>query len=527
MSSEFAVDTNETPKPRRLTAAAASGMSWSYLSVGAIAVIQLVYVTVMSRLLDPVAFGLMAIANLAINFGHYFTRMGVAQALIQRPTITRDDVRAGFTAGLGLGVICFVVLWVVAPWVSGFFTEPDAIPLLRLMGLHFVFAGLAITSQGLLRRELRFRELAISQVASYFLGYGVVGLSLAAAGGGVWSLPAGVLTTHFLAFVFQYLWSRHPVLPTLQVRQFRSLYSFGARVSLLNFMEFLGKQLDTFSVGRYTTTALLGQYSRAFVVVNLPLSQHLSQALSRVLFPSFSKIQDDAKRLKRAYLSVLTLGGMIMFSLAAGMAVAAREIVLVLLGGQWDTAATVIPFFAFAIAFNIMTYFADLLGQAKAELNKILALQVIYLAVLAAGYVAVSGLGGVVPFAAALVLGEVGRHVAFLVLMGRLIGLRFAEVARAYAPAVVAASGVGIVIALGRQALLAVDAPVVLTLAAEIGLGAIALALFTRLNPFPNVRTELRTRLQAANLIGGRKRFRTRVVRLLVGPERLPAKAAP
>lgn len=506
-------------RPQRLTAAALTGMGWSYSTSIAIGIIQFIYVAVMSRLLAPRAFGVYAIAMLCINMGNSFARMGLAQALIQRPSISRDDIRAASTAGIAFGFILFLLLWVVAPWIGYFFREPQAIGVVRLMGVHFIFLGFGVTSHGLLRRELRFRQLSIAHVASYALGYGIIGISMALAGMGIWSLALGVLSAHLFQALFQYGCVRHPLRPTLRLRRFSHLYSFGTRVSLVGLLEFLGRQLDTFAVGRYTTTGLLGQYSRAFILVNLPLSQHLSQSITRVIFPGLSKIQQNPRRLKRAYISVLTLGALLLFPVGAGMAVAAREIVLVVLGEQWDIAVTLVPFFSVAVVFNIMTKFAELVCEARAELNKVLCVQMGYIVVLAAAYIAVSGFGEPAPFAAVLAVSEILRHIAFSTLLWRVAEVRPREVVQAYAPALVTTAGVALAVLVGRQAALIDGFPVVGVLAIEILLAAFVLALCTRFNPFSGARRELWERLRVAGVLQTPNGSRQKLVRLLLGQE--------
>jgi O-antigen/teichoic acid export membrane protein len=510
-----------------LTAAALSGMSWSYSTSILIAIVQVFYVGVMSRLLSPRAFGLYAIALLAMNAGNTFAGMGVAQALIQKPEVTRDDIRAAATSGVGLGLLFFGSLWALAPWIAGFFTEPDAVPVLRVMGLHFLFLGFGLTAQALQRRAHRFRQVAISQCVAMVIGYGIVGPVAAQAGAGVWSLCAAVLTSHFLEAGIDYAWVRHPLRPLFARRAFRDLYGFGARISFHTLLEYLGKQLDTFAVGRYASTALLGQYTRAFVLVSLPLSQHLRQAITRVMFPGFSRIQGDTQRLTRAYLSVVTLIGTLMLGVAAGMAVAAREIVLVILGGQWDVAIRLVPFFAVAVVLNVMTRFSELVCQAKARLNALIALQSVYLVLLGLAYVAVSEWPGVLPFAVALAVSEILRHLAFTWLLRRLTGLRFGDVAMAYAPAITTAACVAALVYLGRLTLHIPGVPLQVVLAVEMVCGGIALALGIRFNPFRRVRDELFERMIAAGLIGKRRSWKTRAAMLLVGNRPLPTAAAP
>ncbi len=499
-----------------LTAPTVSGLRWSYVASIGTAVIQLVYVAIMSRLLEPAVFGLMAIAHLAVQFGFQFARMGVAQALIQKRDLVRDDVRAAFTASVALGSAFFGVLWALAPFIAGLFSEPDVVPVLRASGLTFLIIAVATISQALLRRSLRFRELAIIQLASYLLGYLGAGVGLALAGAGVWSLVGAFVGTWALQWLMQYARTRHSMRPLLSVKRFRSIYSFGARVSLIRVMEFLGKSIDTVAVGRYTTTALLGQYNRAFYLVQTPLYNGIAQSLQTVLFPGFSRIQNDDARLKRAYLSVLGLGGLTMFPVCAGIAVAAQEIVAVVLGDGWDVVATIVPFLTLAYGCNLMSKFAELLCEARAELNKVLTLQTSYLALLVALLVLAAG-GPVWGFALAVAVGEVIRHGTYLVLMRRVLAVRFAEVARCYAPAALAATAVAATISAGRHLLLAQEAPVVLVLVVEVALGALSLGLCIRFNPMPEVRHELRRRLASAGVLDGGGGFSSRVATALVG----------
>lgn len=504
-------------KPRGLAVATFSGLRWSYVSTATVAIVQLLYVSVMSRLLSPEAFGIYAIAMLTVAVGDLFAQMGLHQAIVQRTSISRDDIRASATAGVVTGFALFALLWIVAPFISAFFDEPAATPVLRVMGANFVFVGLGVTSQGVLRRELRFRTLSIAQIAAYLVGYGLVGIGLAVAGAGVWSLAAAVIAVHVVATAIQYASVRHPLRPILRVRRFKALYSFGARTSVIGIVEFLGRQLDTFAVGRYAATSLLGQYNRAFVLVNMPLSQQVSGAIMTVVFPAFSKIQHDVPRLVRTYLGVMALGGMLIFPVSAGMAAASRELVLVVLGNQWDVARQLVPYFAVAVSLNIMTKFSRLLCQAKAELNSVIWIQVIYLVLLAAGYVAVSGLEDVRAFAAVLAVGEAVRHVALGVMVRKVIGVRLRDTLQAYAPAFVAAVVVAVSVGVTSRLAQYEALPTAVLLILEMAIAALALAASIRLNPFSWVRTELGAGFRAAGLLEDPRRASARIVRALVG----------
>lgn len=504
------------PPDASLTGRTLSGLGWSYLAAALNAVVQIAYIPVMSRLLDPRDFGLMAIANLTVNFGFYLARMGVAQALIQRPTITPSEIRASATAGWLTGGGCALLLWFTAPQIAGVFNEPDAIPLLRVMAFSLLFSGLAMTGQALLRREMRFRELSFIQIG-YAVSGAIVGLIAAFTGAGVWSLVYAALTGTIMQFVLQYARAPHSLRPLFRFREYKDLYSFGARVSLIRLGEFAGKNLDTLAVGRVASTASLGIYNRAFHLVNLPLSQYLSGALTSVLFPGFSRVQADPERIRRVYLSVIRLGAVVLFPICAGMAVASREIVLVALGGQWVEAIVLVPLFAAAAALNIMSELSRLLAEARSKLNSLVVLQVGYLFVLGV-LLALAAVGGGEPwmFATALATGEVVRQFAFMLLMRRVIAVGMGEVLLAYVPAVFAAAIVAGGVATARFGLLSV-LPALPLLLVEVVSAAGSLLLGIRFAPSRVVRRDIGVRLRSAGLIGANRLVLTRLASVLLG----------
>jgi lipopolysaccharide exporter len=144
-----------------LTAQTASGLSWFYLATLTLIVANLAYTATVSRLLVPADFGLMAIANLVVLFAQYFARMGLASALVQKPDLSEEEIRAASTAGIAVGLACLVLIWILAPAFAAVFRAPALPPVLRGLGVSFVFMGWSTTGLGLLRRELRFRTMSI------------------------------------------------------------------------------------------------------------------------------------------------------------------------------------------------------------------------------------------------------------------------------------------------------------------------------------------------------------------------------
>src|SRR2546422_3055748 len=93
-----------------------------------------------------------------------------------------------------LGLVLGAILWVLAPQIAGFFRIPAVEPVLRTFAWTFPLAGLSLVAYAVTQRALRFRWLAIVDVVSFGVGYGVVGVTLALLGFGVWALVAAEMS---------------------------------------------------------------------------------------------------------------------------------------------------------------------------------------------------------------------------------------------------------------------------------------------------------------------------------------------
>lgn len=466
------------PRQHNLTGTTVGALKWTYLAVAVTAGMQLVFTAIMGRLLTPDAFGLVAMAVVALNLGQHFAQLGVGQAIIQKSAVTTEEIRASFTSSTGLGLLFAALAYLVAEPIASLFGDRALIPVFRAMGVTLLMTGVGITAESLLRRQLRFRELAYRDMLSYAIGYLGVGIGLAVADFGVWSLVAAAVTQSAIKSVVCYITVLHDVRPIFRWRAYRPLYSFGTRTSVIQILEYFGENLDVLAVGRYATAALLGNYNRAFVLVNLPLRQ-LMTGLSKVLFPSFSQIQNDVPRLRRAYLSGAGAAAGLLVPLVSGIGVAANEIVQVILGPQWEPAITVLPLVAVAGALHVMTHFSGVACSARAELSKKMVLQVCYVMVL--GLLLFLAMGsGLWAYAAAFAMAQLFRQAGYMYVMNRVLGIRSAEFRSIYGRAVIAGAITAVVIFFARLAMVALSMPVVFVLAVEVLLGAVSLVALLR-----------------------------------------------
>jgi len=420
------------PAPEGLTAKTLRGAKWSYLSTFVNAGLQIGVTAILARVLAPSAFGLVAMAGVVLNFGSYFAQMGVGQAIVQRRVLTREHIAAGLWASVLIGAAFSAFVWVAAPLAAAAFNSVELSLVLRVMGLTFFVGSTSNVAGAILQREMRFRALAICDIGAYVVGYAGVGVFTALSGFGVWSLVVAAFCQRSISSICYNALARPPAAPVVSWRPYREILGFGSTVSVIGFLEFLNGNLDTMTVGRFAGSTSLGYYSRAQNLTAVPL-HYMSASLVSVLLPSFSSIQADTVRLRKAYLSVITVFAGVGLPIAFGMSGAAREIIAVLLGPRWSAAVPVMQIAAVASAAALLTHFGGMALEATAHLRDKLAMNIAFLIFFSSLLVGLSRFG-LVGYALAFAMSQVLQHAVYATRIGVLFHVPARDNVGAYVP---------------------------------------------------------------------------------------------
>ncbi len=312
---------------------ARTAANWRFLDTGTSTGLQMVTSIILARLLMPDDFGILALATMVTGLAGVFRDLGLGQALVQRKEIEPVHTTAAFWGALIMGTGMCGLVMAAAPYVGSYFQEPRMAPVLRVISLAFLISPWGAVPRSLLQRELDFKRLFFAGIAGSIF-YGAVGISMALMGYSYWSLVVALLTllvveTIAICVVTGYL---PPVIPSL--RGIRDLYSFGVGVTGVGLFDYIACQIDYFVIGRRLDASALGLYTRAYQLITYPLSK-LSFSLYPVLFPTFSHMQDELERTRRAFGRVLTVLALPSFPALCLLAVTAPELVPLLLGSQW------------------------------------------------------------------------------------------------------------------------------------------------------------------------------------------------
>lgn len=301
---------------------------------------------VLARLLSPADFGLVSAGLLVINFCAIFSQGLVGPAVVQHPALRDEHVRSAHAISVLGGIALLAVLWIAAPAVASALRADDLTPIVRALAWILPVQGLGAVAEALLRRSLRFRVVASVRMASYAVGYGVVGIGAALLGAGLWSLvaanaaQAGLNTTLLLV--------RQPYPKRLRIERTaaRELLGTSGGIILGNLGSYAARNGDNLVVVRWLGVAALGLYERAYALMTMPATL-VGQVLDDVLFPALAQIQSDRARVATAYRRCVAGVALVSLPLSAVIVIAAPEIVWLILGPKWGAAA--VPFRILAV----------------------------------------------------------------------------------------------------------------------------------------------------------------------------------
>ena len=398
-----------------------SGIRWTALATLTNVTFNLGYTAVMARLLAPSAFGLIAMAQIAIRFLSYFAQLGVGPALVQKPELAEQDIRAALTLSVAVNALLFAMMWLLAPLAGSLFNNTEIIPILRGLSAAFLFSGFSVVSMSLLRRNLKFKQLAVVETASYIVGYGFVGIGGALQGLGVWSLVFAVIGQEAVTLAVSYAYVRHSLRPISAWTEMRHFLNFGSKYSVIGFLEYIGGNLDSLLIGRLQGETMLGFYNRAQTLVRLPM-HHVGNAIGKVLFPVLSSAQADKQKLAHAYLAGWVLIGSLATSISFALIPAATDAVLTLLGSQWISIIPIVEIAAIAVPFAFLTVLSGSVCDAQGLLWPKLAIQFLTITILGLAIYLLQH-EGASGFAKAMVITEAIRLALYVVLHFRRLPL--------------------------------------------------------------------------------------------------------
>lgn len=332
------------------------GLAWQFLQGLICQIVSFSVSVVLARLLMPSDYGVVAIAGMFLILTGIFINRGMGSALIQKKDADDLDFNTVFYIGLFLSLVLYFLVFILAPFISSLFSTPLLEPVLKVLALGMPIGALSGVQNAFVKKEMQFKKLFVSNMFGT-ISSAIIGLWMAYSGFGVWALVAQSLTTTILNTLMLFLiidW--HPKL-VFSYSRFKSLFSFGWRMTVVEVLITFFYQLKGYVIGYKYTAANLAFYNRGEGLPGI-LFNNINGSITSVLFPALAKLQDDKLALKNALRRSMRISSFVLMPALFGLAAMSDKVIPLLYSEKWSPA---IPFMQVICFISC----SDILGMAN------------------------------------------------------------------------------------------------------------------------------------------------------------------
>lgn len=310
-----------------------SGFFWRYLERCGAQGVNLVVSIILARLLLPEDYGLIALVTVFITILNVFVDSGLGIALIQKKNADDLDFSSVFWFNLAWCALLYLLLFLCAPMIAGFYQKSELTPVLRVLGLQIVISGVKNIQQAYVSRTMQFRKFFFATLGGT-IGAAVIGIWMAYHGYGVWALVAQQLFNATVDTIILWIivkWRPHR---EFSFERLKGLFSYGWKMLASALLDTTYKELRQLIIGKKYTSADLAFYNRGRHIPDLIVT-NIDASINSVLLPTMSKEQDDREKVRGLTRRAIKTSTYIMAPLMMGLAFTCEPMIRLLLTDKW------------------------------------------------------------------------------------------------------------------------------------------------------------------------------------------------
>ncbi len=324
----------------RLRELTLTGLKWAFGARLFKQISQFIITIILARLLSPSDFGIVGMVTVFTGFATIFSDMGVNLALVQKKHVKEEHLSSAFWVTVASGVLISIVFVFLSPAIASFYNNQSLKPVIQVFSLNFIFASFSVVQQSVLQKSMSFKKIALSESVAVFIS-GVIAIIMAFYGYGYWSLVFQTILFTILNVVILFLLSPWSPKFIFSWNSFKEIIYFSANVTGFNVINYFSRNSDYLLIGKFLGPVSLGYYTLAYKLMMIPL-QNISSIFGKVVFPAFSKMQEDLPRLRVAYLKVIKAISLVTFPLMLFIFGISKEFIIVIYGVKWERVIPII-----------------------------------------------------------------------------------------------------------------------------------------------------------------------------------------
>lgn len=310
-----------------------SNFVWRFFERVGAQVVAFVVSIVLARILEPEAYGSVALITVITAILQVFVDSGLGNALIQKKDADNIDFSTVFWANLFFCVVLYLLLYFASPLIGKFYGEEELVLYIRVLGITIIISGLKNVQQAYVSRKMLFKKFFFATLGGTAIA-GIIGIIMALTGMGIWALIAQQLINLTIDTIILWLTVKWRPEPIFSVQRFKALFSFGWKLLVSALLETIYTNVRQLIIGRMYSSSDLAQYNRGRQFPYL-IIQNVNTSIDSVLLPAMSNEQNDRIKVREMTRKSIKISTYIMAPLMIGLIAIGETLVKLILTEKW------------------------------------------------------------------------------------------------------------------------------------------------------------------------------------------------
>ena len=295
--------------------------------------VSLIVSIVLARLLSPDDYGIIALITVFTTILQVFVDSGLGTALIQKKNADELDFSSVFYFNIIMCIILYGLMFLISPGIAMFYGENKLTPVIRVLSLTIVIAGLKGIQQAYISRNMLFKKFFYATIGGTIIS-AIIGIGMAYSGYGVWALVVQQLSNSIIDTIILWITVKWRPKFCFSWNRLKGLFSFGWKLLVSALLDTGYNSLSNLIIGKIYSPSQLAYYNQGDKYPNVIVT-NINSSIDSVLLPALSSEQDDVEKVKIMTRRAIKTSVFLMAPLMMGIAFAADTIVKVTLTDKW------------------------------------------------------------------------------------------------------------------------------------------------------------------------------------------------
>jgi len=336
------------------------------------------------KFLFPEDYAVIGLSSFFTSLLWSFSKNGIATAIIREANVTESLMREFFTLAIVAHTAFFLLLQIIAPYLSDLYGDPRLEDVVRVSSLTFLISLIGYVPAVTMNKEMNFKRLTIVDTIADSVG-AVSTVLMAWQGLGYWSIILGIVAMELVRQIGYLIRAQRWVWPGKFSSDIKPILNFSWKSASQATVAYSIFNLDVAVAGLFLSTTDLGFYQFAVVLAMMPAAKALP-VLRQVALPTYSKIQNDAGQVEYYFLKSQRISSLLFVPVFWGLAATANSMVPALFGEKWEPAAFIITLYCLSMPMRSIEQLFSPVLKSLNKMNVILVNTAIYAAILIPGF---------------------------------------------------------------------------------------------------------------------------------------------